>query len=33
MAGHGLVRLQRLGVWSVSGGIPLPWDERRGGGL
>ena len=26
-------RLQRLGVWSVSGGIPRPWDVRRGGGL
>ena len=26
-------RLQRLGVWSVRGGIPRPWDVRRGGGL
>ncbi len=24
-------RLQGLGVWSVSGGIPRPWDVRRGG--
>ncbi len=23
-------RLQRLGVWSVRGGIPRPWDVRRG---
>ena len=24
-------RLQRLGVWSIPGGIPRPWDVRRGG--
>jgi len=24
-------RLHRLGVWSIPGGIPRPWDVRRGG--